>query len=636
MHPRFTRTHAIIAVLPGILALCSLCHRSALGCTAAVWDTYTSINGGSISSPTANQKVRCNTNVTCTLTGASDVDRKTPPGSTDPDTITYAWSSGGGGPFNRTDLSSVTWTTPDINSSGTDVVLSCRVNDLPKAIVSPDTGVRDDQFTDKTVTVRVVKPWWYTTPSGITGASISAPSSGTPIPVGAEVTCTIGNASDIDDRLDEYVSSSAANHNDTFTNSDAYTWSSGGIGAFKNGSNTGQSVVWVAPDTATASVTLTCTVQDDAAIPSGEGGDRDDPDVDRQVTFNVWDITIEECDSGWRPTGSQANPTTVGVTATISPSGLQSVIEFELLSRTSLTGYCTNAGSESGPDLTIEAQTGFNTNPTTKIWAGTQSQVSSATVTVTCSDYGAWSKIQAKATVGGVEQIAYVTDSDPRKYYATIPLDEDENGIADGWSHEGVNNDIDSTPSGVDSGDGYTRFEEYRGFMVNGYWTDTDPDDKDIFVYDRDSLGLDDFTALGLTVHGILNTEWNASTKSVNFNGDDDQDGILLVDGGWSNTLMGLCSSGPDIPNAVGTVYIFTERIRFECGSDSSTTTWEAADIDQKKTVVGHECGHAVAIDHHWYSGTTNCVMYQPFNVSNHPHVYCITSPGCTSAHALK
>ncbi|MBC7587361.1 MAG: hypothetical protein H7178_03295 [Chitinophagaceae bacterium] len=131
-----------------------------------------------------------------------------------------------------------------------------------------------------------------------------------------------------------------------------------------------------------------------------------------------------------------------------------------------------------------------------------------ATVHVISMDYAAWGKLQARITLddGSFPLIAnpYYKDDET---YLTIPYDIDENKLADKWETDNhvfkkgfaLNWDEDRKPENQNSdGDGYTLFEEYRGFAEHkpGETTPnkqdvhvrTDPDKKDVFVYDRDQL----------------------------------------------------------------------------------------------------------------------------------------------------
>jgi len=78
-----------------------------------------------------------------------------------------------------------------------------------------------------------------------------------------------------------------------------------------------------------------------------------------------------------------------------------------------------------------------------------------------------------------------------------IPLDDDNNGLPDaGWNTPNghvntagmsATDDLDATPSGpTQNGDGFSAYEEYRGFIVQGQYERLDPQTRDVFI-DADS-----------------------------------------------------------------------------------------------------------------------------------------------------
>ena len=117
-------------------------------------------------------------------------------------------------------------------------------------------------------------------------------------------------------------------------------------------------------------------------------------------------------------------------------------------------------------------------------------------LTVTCKDYGAFGTLQVRLyregigvgtlRIGGVDKTATIN----------IPKDANDNNIADVWEiaangwtsrHTGTNaGTIDAEPGGTGNnwkGDGFTVFEEYRGFMVNSAWRSLNVSRKDVFVH---------------------------------------------------------------------------------------------------------------------------------------------------------
>lgn len=126
------------------------------------------------------------------------------------------------------------------------------------------------------------------------------------------------------------------------------------------------------------------------------------------------------------------------------------------------------------------------------------------TVRINCMDYGAWGKLTAQVTL---EDGTLIETADPyydeMKDYLAIPFDNDENRLADWWedslgikhSNHPLTWDEDNKPDKQrDNGDGYSLFEEYRGFAVHNAnsgidtFARTDPFFKDVFIYDQDNL----------------------------------------------------------------------------------------------------------------------------------------------------
>lgn len=133
--------------------------------------------------------------------------------------------------------------------------------------------------------------------------------------------------------------------------------------------------------------------------------------------------------------------------------------------------------------------------------------MSDAAVNIICKDYAAWGKLSALITLDNGAIISAISSAETGKQYVTIPLDKDENKLADAWEE---NNNKDKHPltwdedaepvDQRDNGDGYTLFEEYRGFAIHinadagkqiserDDFLRTDPNKKDVFVYDQDKL----------------------------------------------------------------------------------------------------------------------------------------------------
>ena len=162
---------------------------------------------------------------------------------------------------------------------------------------------------------------------------------------------------------------------------------------------------------------------------------------------------------------------------------------------------------------------------------------------------------------------------------------------------------------GVNSGDGFTVLEEYRGFMIGGSYTRLHPEYKDVFI--RSEVGPSDAFpnipegekgyagSLPMSVHFIDETEWD--DNHVNFCqggiGGSLQSPIHIKEDSEDHGGQGIygITWGPDprveawTPNN-SDCEILTSEIRTDYGVDADAIL---------PIVIAHEAGHAVNLKHH-------------------------------------
>jgi hypothetical protein len=247
-------------------------------------------------------------------------------------------------------------------------------------------------------------------------------------------------------------------------------------------------------------------------ISSGEPTYDDPVTVGDPWTMTIWEFWITPCPKNWRPKLDEDLSFAAWIEPTTDHKGnpMVGTIIF-LLSSSNQPGHCLNdcrLGSTGQwawdgttgchddfqflpeqpnllvfpRDQTIEG-VGYNYNVAMSAWATRR-----ATVTVRCLDYGGWAYLMGYVTGFFGEGAARRIDAQDL-FVVDIPMDENENHIADYWedlrnppSRDPLSDDDDTPVGNGTGGDGLSLYEEYRGLMVRGRWRDFDPWIKDMFV----------------------------------------------------------------------------------------------------------------------------------------------------------
>ena len=126
------------------------------------------------------------------------------------------------------------------------------------------------------------------------------------------------------------------------------------------------------------------------------------------------------------------------------------------------------------------------------VFAESEEGLHSSEIAINSYDWGAYGKLMVTAILDdGTEIIAEYKKRGER--FLRIPKDDDDSHIADYWEEDygvygrGANWDEDPIPANQRrAGDGYTNYEEYRGFRtLTADHVRTDPTEKDLFVVDE-------------------------------------------------------------------------------------------------------------------------------------------------------
>jgi len=434
----------------------------------------------------------------------------------------------------------------------------------------------------------------------------------------------------------------------------------------------------------------------------------DDParwqEIPTKIT--VWEFTISDGAAGFRP----ERPTPPGVqrtfTATIDPAtdhnqeSLARTLMF-LIGSSQEPGYCLNMTwehdppewndtSAQDPDLKFPSPDPNGVTVTSyrdgqcRDVATTTEPRRTWTVPVACLDYGAYGCVVACAWLpgGGGPHLARLRlgEQNPDGSYnykkdnagnywelAPLPWDENtetgtfgENCIWDGWAHDGdtpgnQTTDLENVGQCVVSGeakrgDGFSRYEEYRGFSVNGDWDDFDPiGEKDVFVIDDEAihpdpndprkLGVGHFDRLpGVKPHLIetpssCGVEYDDDTllitRYAKTASNHSQHGIMVKIGAEATE-----DELGDTPWSLNLPQVFSLVDVYEIERN-----WAPAEAAaQIRSIIAHELGHACNL-HHWHPGDSTdehdpnyrpeCVMIFPSRAGERPRdAYCTESPG--------
>jgi hypothetical protein len=323
----------------------------------------------------------------------------------------------------------------------------------------------------------------------------------------------------------------------------------------------------------------------------------------------VLDSTLTRASREWRPTKEGL----VTVRASLDPAqGLTGKFRFKLFDVSRETGYAINAGTGNDPDLEFaQGQDAFMGITTQRdSWTiETVGASASAQVVLVATDYGAFGRISAQVNVDGHW---YDCDAEGGGTTITLPRDDNNNRIADGWEEEHrvlgkpATDDRDDYPAPTDPadvearrGDGLTNYEEYRGFLQNTEWVGGNPDQKDLFIFDELGLGVGFIGKTELTIHLIVQDEYD-SERVVNFNSKSGfgtsgpQKGLYLAEKHIEGDFAGQAFPEVGTPNTMQWI-----------GLDSTHTNFPFVG-GYFDAFVGHELGHGVNMPHHGDLPVTN------------------------------
>lgn len=247
---------------------------------------------------------------------------------------------------------------------------------------------------------------------------------------------------------------------------------------------------------------------------------------------------------------------------------------------------------------------------------------------IECYDYGAFGKLKVEVDLDNGGRVMACVDNNKTRNELHIPCDYDHGGpgdhIADAWQAKmkvtGLDAewDLDLVPATLqqrEDGDGYSLYEEYRGFRtIADKHLRTDPTKKDLFVHDPDNLvknyiGKDNEVAKNFKIilHFLDGAYSTQKDRKVNINSASHKlaDQYVLVavnssDLGQGSTPNDLgYTPGADQGFATGQSLKYTKEARINVsGIKSLYPDGKDAEFHTGVT-VHHETGHALSVRHH-------------------------------------
>lgn len=374
----------------------------------------------------------------------------------------------------------------------------------------------------------------------------------------------------------------------------------------------------------------------------------------RVILFPVYDdleveITIEGY-AKWRPEGSIKNPTEPGnslaARATLkSKTGkvknLPEVkrFKFELLGTSREPGVCLNwplNAEDQDYDLRLAAEAGGKLSAADQKLSMTGQTTDDqgqpyAEARIDSYDFGGRATLQVTCELAdGREIMGLMKGEGGGEELVRLPKMKGPGWIADSWRKEtkveGLPDfdDNEKVEGQRDNGDGFTLYEEYRGWVEAGKHIEGDPKRKDLFILNQVGAGGAD--AIGgiklfervsklATHHRLREAEMATAARLMNGNHRDaphrvDQHGIWMYNADGTGIpaggTVGMTSEDAGRafrPGRVNHVVIESRGVYDATfGHDNSVGLYKLSERDAAfayDRAVAHELLHAVGVDHH-------------------------------------
>ncbi len=364
------------------------------------------------------------------------------------------------------------------------------------------------------------------------------------------------------------------------------------------------------------------------------------------------EVTIDGYDD-WRPQGKISDPKKAGnnlrARATLKsrdgkPPEVMSPVRrfvFELKDTSREPGVCMNwplNAKDNDPDLRLAVvQPGDQLSEEdqkliVKTVRQDDQQQYFAEAQVDSYDFGGQAELRVTCELeDGREIIGLIKDDKGAQDIVRVPKTNGPRWIAQSWlEKKGItdlsDDDDEEKVEGQDyKGDGFTLYEEYRGFVENGVRIECDPKKKDLFIVNMaDVASREGFSLLEriakLRVHGRLREDKEMNTTARLMNGNRragphrvDQHGVILsnrVDmnnykaagGGAQVPVAGADQTKAARPRDTSYCYIVPPDAIHGIFSATSLKLYDLTHLSFNQlyaAAVAHELLHAIGVDHH-------------------------------------
>ncbi|HKS38225.1 MAG TPA: hypothetical protein VJW76_13595 [Verrucomicrobiae bacterium] len=362
-------------------------------------------------------------------------------------------------------------------------------------------------------------------------------------------------------------------------------------------------------------------------------------------------VSLEPSHENWIPEANLKNQrnefegNSIKITAEFStecgtgPSVGPEIFRFELVKVSRERGVCMNYPPAGQADTKPDLRFNERLNPANKFIVLNEGTVLETlpgnterrvTASLSAYDFGAFATLKVTAIIGGITNVGYLKADPARSTNILLPKRQGTSEIADAWKDQhqvrdlADDDDSDNTPVGDEhKGDGFSLYEEYRGFAENQRHIRTNPEVKDLFVRDqiggaavKEQIILFRRTS-ELDVHHKLRPGEMAVDARMNFNHGHahlhDQHGLYVrgrpeqTGSSEAITRAGFDTNMISTPGTTSRIELDLDEIGLDLRDLNNIRIFRELAVDS----LAHELGHGCSVYHHGDSDEPTFLLRQ-------------------------